>query len=71
VLKDIIYPSQTMVTLDTLVKQRCSVRVRFETKQPDAKSFPNFDFGWPGSLGPDQIHAWIGLLNSAKISPAH
>ena len=70
-LKDIIYPSQTTVTLDTLVKRQWSVRLRFEVKQPDPKSFPNFDFGWPGSLGADQLHAWIGLLNSAEISPAH
>ncbi len=70
-LKDITYPSRTTVTLDSLLKQGYSVRVRFEVKQPDAKSFPNFDFGWPSSLGADQLHAWIGLLNSASISPAH
>jgi hypothetical protein len=70
-LKDIIYPSQTTVTLDTLVKRQWSVRLRFEVKQPDPKSFPNFDFGWPGSLGVDQLHAWIGSVNSASISPTH
>jgi hypothetical protein len=70
-LKDIIYPSQTTVTLDTLVKRQWSVRLRFEVKQPDPKSFPNFDFGWPSSLGVDQLHAWIGLLDSPSISTLH
>jgi hypothetical protein len=71
VLKEIIYPYQTAVTLYALVNRGYSVRLRFEVKQPDPKSFPNLDFGWPGSLGADRLHAWIGSVNSASISPTH
>jgi hypothetical protein len=66
-LSDIIYSFRTTVTLDTLLKQGCSVRVRFEGIQPDPKNFPNFD--WPSPSGTDQGHAWVGVLNSAEISP--
>lgn len=68
-LNDIIYASRTTVTLDTLVKQGCSIRVRFEVKQPDPTSFPNFD--WPVPSGVDQGHVWAGVSNSAAISQAH
>jgi hypothetical protein len=57
-LTDIIYASRTTETLDALVKQGYSVRVRFEVTKTDAD--------WAGLLRP-----WIGILSSPEISPAH
>jgi hypothetical protein len=57
-LADIIYASRTTVTLDALMKQGYSVRVRFEVTKADAS--------WAGLLRP-----WIGTLSSAEVLPAH
>ena len=57
-LNDIIFASRTTVTLDALVKQGHSVRVRFEVTQQAAE--------WA-----KLSHSWIGTLSSAEISPAH
>ena len=56
-LKDIIYASRTIVALDALIKQGCSVRVGFESNQADAN--------WANLSRP-----WIGTLTSAEITPA-
>jgi hypothetical protein len=57
-LTDIIYASRTTFTLDALVKQGYSVRLRFEATKADAN--------WAGLLRP-----WIGTLSSPEILPAH
>jgi hypothetical protein len=57
-LTDIIYPSGAKVTLETLVKQGCSVRAQFEVGQRNAD--------WANLSRP-----WVGVVSSAEISPAH
>jgi hypothetical protein len=57
-LDDIILASRTTVTLDTLVKQGHSVRVRYEVTQADAD--------WV-----KLSHSWIGTLSTSELSPVH
>ena len=83
-LKDIIYVSPTIVTLDALVKQGYSVRVRFEVKQASADwaKIPHcygptslFSFGqafWPCLWTfTTQWDPWICTVSSAEVSLAH
>jgi hypothetical protein len=57
-LNDIIYASRTTETLDALVKQGWSVRVRFEVTKTDV-------------IWAELSHGWIGMASSPEISPAH
>jgi hypothetical protein len=61
-LTEIIYPSRTTATLESLVKQGYSVRVQFEADRRSAE--------W-ASLDSRLSHAWIGSVSSAEISPPH
>ncbi len=50
--------SRTTITLDALVKEGYSIRVRFEANQRDAD--------WARLS-----HAWVGSVSSAEILPPH
>jgi hypothetical protein len=57
-LADIVYPSGTNVTLETLAKQGYSVRVQFAVDQRSAD--------WA-----DLSRPWVGVVSSAQVLPAH
>ena len=81
-LKDISYVSPTIVTLDALVQQGYSVRVRFEVKQGSADwaklshCRPTSFSGYIGQVCQCDLRIciwdpWIGTVSSAEVSLAH
>jgi hypothetical protein len=81
-LKDISYVSPTIVTLDALVQQGYSVRVRFEVKQGSADwaklshCRPTSFSGYIGQVCQCDLRIciwdpWIGTVSSAELSLAH